>query len=73
MKTRRPAVAKRSRVQKKPPIDCGGLYTSLDQWPNCSVAGCPNKSCTSLNSDKCYPHTISAGLESIEKSETVSN
>ena len=32
---------------------------SIDnEWPNCSVPGCPFKSCLALGSDKCYPHTI---------------
>lgn len=28
------------------------------QWPNCSIPGCPFKSCLALGSDKCYPHTL---------------
>jgi hypothetical protein len=40
-----------------PTIDCGGMYTDLDDWPNCSVPGCEFKSCTSLQSDKCHSHT----------------
>lgn len=28
------------------------------EWPNCSVPDCDFKSCESMNSDKCYPHTM---------------
>jgi hypothetical protein len=39
------------------PIDCGCVYANLEDWPNCSVPGCEYKSCTSLQSEKCYAHT----------------
>ena len=45
------------------PVDsCGGVV-DLDTWPNCSVPDCEYKSCLSLNSDKCYAHTL--GLQPI--------
>jgi len=28
-----------------------------DAWPDCLVAGCSNKVCLALDSDKCFPHT----------------
>lgn len=37
-----------------------GDFITMDDslwWPNCSIEYCPNKSCLSLNSDKCFPHT----------------
>lgn len=37
--------------------------TSLDEWPNCVVADCPAKSCLSLASDKCWPHTVGLPLD----------
>lgn len=34
----------------------------LDSWPNCEVPDCPNKCCLSLNSAKCFPHTMGLPL-----------
>ena len=33
-------------------------FATEREWPNCSVPDCEFKSCLSLNSDKCYPHTM---------------
>jgi len=30
---------------------------TLAAWPDCPIAGCPNKCCKSLNSIYCWPHT----------------
>lgn len=37
-------------------------------WPDCPIPGCPHKICLSLDSDKCYPHTLEAHCKSIVKS-----
>jgi hypothetical protein len=41
--------------------DVKALYDTVAEpmlaWPNCSVPDCQFKTCLSLNSDKCYPHT----------------
>lgn len=40
------------------------LNARLDNlWPNCPIADCPNKICLSLNSDKCWPHTVGVPLD----------
>lgn len=31
---------------------------NFNEWPNCSVPGCPFKTCLALGSDKCFVHTI---------------
>jgi hypothetical protein len=36
----------------------------IDDWPDCPMSGCQNKTCLSLNSDKCWPHTGSGKLPS---------
>ena len=38
------------------PIDCSDAEWAT--WPDCTVEGCPNKCCLSLDSDRCYPHTM---------------
>lgn len=35
-------------------------------WPKCTVHGCYNRSCLSLNSKKCYPHTIGENTKTKE-------
>jgi len=37
---------------------CSEMIGRLDEWPGCIVADCPNKSCLSLASAKCWPHTV---------------
>jgi hypothetical protein len=37
---------------------CSDYTDNLDAWPNCSVPDCSNKSCLSLYSLKCWPHTV---------------
>lgn len=34
------------------------LLNPDSDWPLCAVAGCANKSCIRLKSDKCHPHTM---------------
>lgn len=29
----------------------------IDDWPDCAIEGCPNKTCLVLNSPYCFPHT----------------
>lgn len=41
---------------------CGG-EVEVDTWPNCSVPDCEYKSCLSMNSDKCYAHTMGRNPE----------
>ena len=33
----------------------------LEDWPNCNVPDCPNKS--THNSERCYPHTFGLPLK----------
>lgn len=49
---------------------------AFDAWPDCLVAGCPNKCCRALNSAYCHPHTlerhapaVEALVESVSKNE----
>ena len=30
---------------------------TLAAWPDCAIAGCPNKCCKAKNSIYCWPHT----------------
>jgi hypothetical protein len=30
---------------------------TFDEWPKCAVPACANKSCLSLKSKYCWPHT----------------
>jgi len=34
--------------------DARGMW----HWPFCIVAGCHRRSCLSLKSERCYPHTL---------------
>ena len=34
------------------------MAQSMKKWPNCAVPDCPNKSCLSLHSEYCWPHTV---------------
>ena len=30
----------------------------IEDWPDCKVEGCDNKSCLALESHYCWPHTV---------------
>ena len=32
-------------------------YVLSNDWPDCVVQGCPNKTCLVLDSPYCFPHT----------------
>jgi len=41
---------------------CLEIATNINQWPNCVITDCPNKSCLHLHSNKCWPHTVKVSL-----------
>ena len=52
---------KRIAAQKGEPMSeqtCNDYANALGDWPNCTVADCPNKACLHLASGKCWPHTV---------------
>lgn len=44
----------------------GLSWADWDAWPACAVKGCQNKSCLSLNSRYCWPHTSGTPEQALE-------
>jgi hypothetical protein len=42
---------------------CEEMAADLSGWPNCPIPDCPNKICLSLDSDKCWPHTVGLHID----------
>ena len=37
-----------------------------ETWPNCAAPGCTNKSCRSLRSKYCWPHTPGTAQQALD-------
>lgn len=46
---------------------------TLNQWPDCPVAGCENKCCLRLESPYCYPHSIRPQDEVIKQLDRIAD
>jgi len=39
------------------------MGATLDDWPNCAIADCPNKCCLRLSSYLCWPHIVGLPID----------